>query len=241
MEPLSPPPNPCTDPAVSLVVCPSAFIPSDVELLIDLVVLAEDPPEQERAEPHHSSEGGIHSHQPGVPCRRAYRHAHERSKTGAQLDHSLHHAPHAPRGLLVRVLACRDQPKDLGDSKGYVNRKLQPHVDVVGQSTSVRCIAGKGCIVARSCIVDQALQTRGVGHSSASDQESGRDAGDGTELDPVLSEEVVQGLNDGAKDDTGDASHGLDHVVWDAVQVHLAGLGDEVVVHLGDGEVEEGE
>lgn len=40
------------------------------------------------------------------------------------------------------------------------------------------------------------------------------------------------------EDYAGDAGEDLDHVVWDVVEVHLAGLGDEVVEDLVYAEVE---
>ena len=87
-------------------------------------------------------------------------------------------------------------------------------------------------------MVDELLDAGGEGHACGAEEECGGDAGDRAEGEAVACEEGVEVLDDGSEQDTAYAGEDLDHVVRDAVEVHLAGLGDEVVEHLEDADVE---
>lgn len=63
----------------------------------------------------------------------------------------------------------------------------------------------------------------------------------GVEWNFVVSEKFVEVLYDWFKDDVSYIREGLDYVVGDIGEKYLVGLGDEVVVYLGDVEVEDDE
>ena len=199
------------------------------------------PPEEHGAQAHGAGQAGVHGDEKRIARDGAEGHAEHAAETGRQLRQRLHDRLHVARRLAVGVLARRDEAEDLGQGEDEVERQLDPHVDFVGLPAVRRGRAVEGPVEARRAVVDELLHPGRVRHRAAAEEEGRRDARDRSERDLAPGEEGVHGLDGRPEDDARHAGEGLDHVVRDAVQLHLSGLRDEVVEHLDDAEVEDHE
>jgi hypothetical protein len=100
----------------------------------------------------------------------------------------------------------------------------------------------QGCVVAGRGGVDEVLGDGSLDHCCRVEEETKGDARDGFEGNADLAEAGADDLvHDGDEDDDCEGVDVLHDVVGDAVEFHLAGLGDQVAEHLAVDDTVDGE
>lgn len=94
-------------------------------------------------------------------------------------------------------------------------------------------------LITWSTFINQYLHTSSIRHRTSAYYKCRRDSGDGSKGYFPFCQERIEALDYGTEDHASYAREDLNHVVWDVVEVHLAGLGDEVVEDLVYAEVED--
>lgn len=215
-----------------------------------VVVGAEDGEERHGANGHRAGQCGVHGNEQRVPRHGPERDAERGAQRRGELLEGLDQRLHVGGGLRVRELVHGHHAEDLADRDEEVERRLHPDADLVGPVLGCTAgiighparVAGQGLREARAPAVDQPLRAGRVGHRQRQQGEGRGDAGDGPEGDAAAREEREQeALDQGVDGDVEDGVQGLDRVVGDPGELHLAGLRDEVVRRLVEAQVEYGE
>lgn len=138
---------------------------------------------------------------------------------------------HGGRGLCIGVLETSDGNEDFGQTNKDVSGRLNSNVDVVGQGRAVNgaSSAVEGALVARTRIVDEALDDGGIPQAERDKDETHGDTGNGANIDASLAERGVdEKVKNRGEDEDGDGIKVLHEIVGHAVAAHLTSLGDEV-------------
>lgn len=204
--------------------------------LLVLVVATVQRPEHTAGNSTRHAQPSVHPQQLRIDGGGRERNRQRGAKCVGQQEHGHDERLHGAGGARVGVLEAGDGGEDFGKADEQVGWGLHRHVHVVGGVGAV-CLqrggAGGGGLVAGAGAVDEFLDAGRVGHCEGAEEEAPGDARDGLELDADLAQGRVEELvADGDEDDDGDGVDVLHNVVWDAVQLHLPGLRDEIVEHL---------
>lgn len=202
-----------------------------VHLVLSLVEVVEDDPDQATGDEGSNSKTAEHPHDRGIVQERVESLRNGRAESVGEEVHGLDEGLHAGRRLGVGVLETSDGGEDLRDTDQHVSTGLGSNVDVVALSNTVDLASlAERVAVARAGLVDVVLNNSSVDHSKRSNPETSGDTVDGREVDLVLAEEREEELvHERQENDNGDGIEVLHQIVGNAVASHLTGLGDEVV------------
>lgn len=142
-------------------------------------------------------------------------------------EHGHDETLHAGGGLGEGVLETGDTGEDFRQPEQHVPRGLHGDVDVVAVA------ARGGHVVVGRAAVNFVLDDCREGHAEPREDEAPCDPGDGVHGETSFAEEGINNfVHDGDEDDDDDGVDVLHFVVGHAVELHGAGLGDEVGVQL---------
>jgi len=106
-------------------------------------------------------------------------------------------------------------------------------MNVIGYLLSLSIFYREWMPVPWTSLIDVVLQDRGPEHTACDEEETEDDSVDWWERNAHLSEKWVdQAVHDGYEDNDGERIKVLHEVIWDAMRIHLFGLGHEVVREL---------
>lgn len=202
-----------------------------VQFIFLVIVMLEDDPEQQTRNETCNGQTGKCPHKLGVGGSWRKCNTEGGSDSVRKQEQGHDERFHAGWRFGVGIFQTGDGGQNLRHTNQKVSWSLDRHMHTV-RHVSVFWSTAHRVVITWASFVNVMLQDRSINHGSSTKHETPEDLGDGSERSESSNEWVDKSFTDWNEHNNGDGINTLQDIVWQAVQLHLTGLGNEIVQHL---------